>query len=211
MPESPEEAEAQVAAMLEDPEVASFYRNMGTGVCIATMAIIMTLMKTIETPRVLLAAELHEEVNMTLSTTVAKEMVAEIAREQDVSMLNKLTYATIGAAALFLGQQLRAYGKSLIQNICQRYKDQDEDLEYGACNEDDEESDWDEIPAEEELSMVEDGEEVDPSQTEINGLGRVQGTGWQRFTYDTGAALSAYPRKHLPEQLQKSFNGNGKK
>ena len=55
MPGSPEEAEEQVAALLQNEEVSNFYGRIGTGVCIATMAVIVTLMATIETPQVLVA------------------------------------------------------------------------------------------------------------------------------------------------------------
>ena len=93
--------------------MANFYKKMGTGVCIATMAMIMILLATIQTPQVLVAQELQIEVNITMSTTLAEEMVADIAKDQDTSSLNKLTYATIGAAAMFLGQKLYAYAKAL--------------------------------------------------------------------------------------------------
>ena len=38
-------------------------------------------------------------------------MVADITKRQDVSNLNKLTYATVGVAAMFMGQKLFAYVK----------------------------------------------------------------------------------------------------
>ena len=41
--------------------------------------------------------------------------------------------------------------------------------------------------------------------TDIKELGRVQGAGWQKFTYDTEAALS------VNEQVRKTFAGNGEK
>ena len=77
------------------------------------MAVIMSLMTTIETPLVLVAQELKEEVSTTMSTNLAEEMVADIAKEQDVSNLNKLTYATVGAAVMFMAQKLFAYARAL--------------------------------------------------------------------------------------------------
>ena len=49
------------------------------------------------------------------------------------------------------------------------------------------------------------------SDLPLNNLGKGEGKdGWARFTYDTGAALSVFPKSYLSERVIKTLQGNGR-
>ena len=251
----------------EETEIS--WSKVGTGVCVLTMAMVMGAISMAETPNVQAAAELKDEVTTTMSTASVETFLAEVKEETHVSSLCKLTYATVGAGALYLGQYLwnqvqirtrlklkkpevegfpaprcgqRCVIGSWTQypcvNGCRRARHHrgncyclQEDCPYHPGQPDADDSDvraarnisrymqgrpqidsssdeeWSAVDEDETLDMIEE----DVPEEDVNALSAGSYPGWTCFNYDTGAAISVFPKSKLPKHVTDHLKSNGKR
>jgi hypothetical protein len=170
-------------------------RKYGTAACIGIMAMMITALSVMETPKVLAASSAGlEAVDMNASNETCECFIEEVKIAEDRSDLRQLTHGTIGVLALVLGLKLWRYlKKARSSQAAVEGQESDTDSEWSRVDD-------------EAVQMVEEEDEDDVAVAAVEPYGS-----WTRFNYDTGAAISVFPKRNLPAEAVRALRTNGKK